>query len=115
MTSLADGGFMTMWYSYWSGGSDSSDLSVQGRRYDAAGAARGLELLLNFNSSNWEMLLKVLDACDVNGRFWLLAAATTDVEYTLRVTDTESGVYREYFNPLGTAAPALVDIFETCP
>ncbi len=68
-----------------------------------------------FDSQNWEMLVKVLDACDVNGRFWLLAAATTDVEYTLRVTDTATGVFREYFNPLGTAAPALVDTFETCP
>ena len=45
----------------------------------------------------------------------MLAAATTDVEYTLRVTDTETGVFREYFNPLGNASPALVDFFETCP
>ncbi len=45
----------------------------------------------------------------------MLAAATTDVEYTLRVTDTDTGVFREYFNPLGNAAPALVDTFETCP
>ena len=68
-----------------------------------------------FNATNWEMLVKVLDACDVNGRFWMLAAATTDVEYTLRVTDTETGIAREYFNPLGNAARAVVDTFETCP
>ncbi len=72
-------------------------------------------LLWFFSSNNWEMLVKVLDACDVNDRFWLLAAATTDVEYTLRVTDTDTGVGREYFNPLGIAAEALVDTFETCP
>ncbi len=77
-----------------------------------------------FDVANWEMLVKVLDACDVPpeggqrdtvGRFWLLAAATTDVEYTLRVTDTGTGIVREYFNPLGNAAAALVDTFETCP
>ncbi len=68
-----------------------------------------------FHSENWELLVKVLDACETNDRFWMLAAATTDVEYTLTVTDTETGVTREYFNPLGTAAPALVDTFETCP
>ena len=68
-----------------------------------------------FNATNWEMLVKVLDACDHNGRFWLLAAATTDVEYTLQVTDTGTGIVREYFNPLGNAAAALVDTFETCP
>ncbi len=49
------------------------------------------------------------------GRFWLLAAATTDVEYTLRVTDTDTDVFRQYFNPLGTAAPVLVDTLQTCP
>ncbi len=32
-----------------------------------------------------------------------------------RVTDTEAGISREYFNPLGRAAPALVDTFDTCP
>ena len=69
-----------------------------------------------FNPSNWEMLVKVLDACHTDDpRFLMLAAATTDVAYTLRVTDTERQIAREYSNPLGTAAPALVDTFETCP
>ena len=72
-------------------------------------------LLWFFSSGNWELLIKVLDGCHINQRFWLLAAATTNVEYTLRVTDTATGVFREHFNPLGTAAPALVDTFATCP
>ncbi len=72
-------------------------------------------LLWFFEADNWEMLIKVLDGCDINDRFWLLAAATTDVEYVLRVTDTRTGVFREYLNPLGTAAPALVDTLEVCP
>ncbi len=69
-----------------------------------------------FNGANWEMLVKVLDACHLDDpHFLMLAAATTDVEYTLRVTDTETGDAREYFNPLGNAAAALVDTFDTCP
>ncbi len=51
-----------------------------------AGSARGVAngsddsgLLWFFSAENWEMLIKVLDACDVNNRFWLLAAATTKV------------------------------------
>ena len=69
-----------------------------------------------FNATNWELLIKVLDACHLEDpHFLMLAAATTDVEYTLRVTDTQTGVFREYFNSLGNAAPALVDGFETCP
>lgn len=70
-----------------------------------------------FNSDNWEMLVKVLDGCGFNDRFWVFAAATTDVQYTLKVTDTETGLAREYFNPLGTAAQAITDTdaFATCP
>ena len=59
--------------------------------------------------NNWEILLKVLDACDFNDRFWVFAAATTNVEYTLRVTDTETGAEKIYINPLGVASPAVTD------
>ena len=73
-------------------------------------------LLWFFEPDNWEMLVKVLDGCGINDRFWVFAAATTDVEYTLRVEDTASGEVRDYFNPLGTASPALADTdaFATC-
>lgn len=70
-----------------------------------------------FDADNWEMLVKVLDGCDVNGHTWVFAAATTDVEYTLKVTDTHTGIENEYANRLGEAAPALTDTtaFATCP
>lgn len=69
-----------------------------------------------FNENNWELLIKVLDGCAINDRFWVFAAATTDVEYTLNVTDTLTGETREYFNPLGSAASAITDTtaFATC-
>lgn len=69
-----------------------------------------------FDPDNWEMLVKVLDACGVNDRFWVFSAATTTIEYTLTVTDTMTGAVRTYTNPLGTAAPALGDTeaFATC-
>lgn len=70
-----------------------------------------------FNASNWEMLVKIIDGCGLNQNFWVYAAATTDVEYTLRVRDTQTGDVAEYFNPLGTAAPAINDTkaLATCP
>ncbi len=70
-----------------------------------------------FNADNWEMLVKVLDGCTYNGRFWVFAAATTNVEYTLRVTDTQTGATKSYFNPLGRASPAITDTaaFDACP
>jgi len=70
-----------------------------------------------FAAENWEMLVKVLDGCGVNDRFWVFAAATTNVEYTLRVTDTATGNGKSYFNPLGNSAAAITDTtaFATCP
>ena len=70
-----------------------------------------------FNPENWEMQIKVLDGCAINGHVWVFAAATTNVEYTLTVVDTHTGIGREYFNPLGNAAPAITDTaaFAACP
>jgi len=62
-----------------------------------------------FSEDNWELLVKVLDGCRINQRYWLFAAATTNVEYTLRVTDKLSGATKSYFNPLGNAAVAVTD------
>lgn len=62
-----------------------------------------------FNSANWELMVKVIDGCPINDRFWVFSAATTDVEFTIQVTDTASGAVKTYRNPLGTSAPAVTD------
>ena len=69
-----------------------------------------------FAGANIELLVKVIDACGVNSRFWVYAAATTDVRYTMTVTDTLRDVSKTYDNPLGTASPAITDssAFATC-
>lgn len=70
-----------------------------------------------FQPDNIEMVLKVLDGCGTNDRFWVFGAATTNVEYTITVTDTESQRVKTYFNPLTNGAPAITDTdaFATCP
>jgi hypothetical protein len=70
-----------------------------------------------FDPSNLELLIKVLDACGVNGHYWVFASATTNVEVHLTVTDTQSGQVKTYFNPLGKAALPVQDTsaFATCP
>ncbi len=70
-----------------------------------------------FNPNNIEMLLKVLNGCGVNSRYWVFAAATTNVEFMLTVTDTQTQQVRAYFNPQGNPAPPLQDTsaFATCP
>ena len=70
-----------------------------------------------FGPDNWEMLIKVLNGCVVNNHYWVLGAASTNVEYTIQVTDTQTGQVKTYSNPLGTQSPAITDAaaFATCP
>ncbi|HEX4966205.1 MAG TPA: Calx-beta domain-containing protein [Thermoanaerobaculia bacterium] len=72
-----------------------------------------------FGASNIEMLIKVLNACvpSLGNRYWVFFAATTNVEFTTTVTDTQTGRVKVYFNPLNVSAPPVqdVDAFATCP
>jgi Leucine-rich repeat (LRR) protein len=70
-----------------------------------------------FDAGNVEMILKVLNACPVNGRFWVFAGGLTDVETEIRVTDTMTGAVRTYKNPQGTAFAPIQDTgaFSGCP
>ena len=62
-----------------------------------------------FNRDNWEVLIKVLDGCAVNGHVWVYGASTTDLGYSIEVTDTATGEMREYRNEPGKAAAAITD------
>jgi predicted esterase len=81
------------------------------------GAAADSGLLWFFAPDNWELMVKVLDGCSLNGRYWVFAAATTTVHYVLTVTDTLTGNVVHYENPAGRAAAAVTDTdaFQTCP
>jgi len=68
-----------------------------------------------FAPENMEMLVKVLDGCTLTGHHWVFAAATTNVEYTLTVTDTTNGAAAVYRNPLGTSAAAVTDTLAPLP
>ncbi len=70
-----------------------------------------------FSAANIEVVVKVLNACPVNSAYWVFAAGLTNVEATLRVTDTRNGTVGTYFNPLGTAFAPVQDTssFSTCP
>ena len=57
-----------------------------------------------FDAANTELIVKVLDARAINDHFWVYYGALSNVEYTLRVTDTASGRVRTYENPAGSFA-----------
>ena len=62
-----------------------------------------------FDRVNWEILIKVLDGCAINGHVWVFAASTTDLGYLIRVTDTATGDVWERSNEPGMPAPAIND------
>jgi hypothetical protein len=70
-----------------------------------------------FGAGNYELMLKILNACSLNNRFWVFFAATTDQGYTVNVYDQIAGVMIHYTNPLGRQSPAVTDTaaFATCP
>ena len=72
-----------------------------------------------FSADNTEVLVKVIDACDLPGfeNYWVFAAGLTDVELTVEVRDTLSGQMREYDNDQGQPFAPVLDTaaFDTCP
>ena len=56
-----------------------------------------------FEPDNVEVVVKVLDACDINGKYWVFAAGLTDVETDLQVVDSVLGAARSYANEEGQA------------
>ena len=68
-------------------------------------------LIYFFSATNLEMLVKVLDGNEVNGRFWVFAAAATDLGFQLKVRDTETGWTNEYHNPPGNRPLAVTDTY----
>lgn len=70
-----------------------------------------------FSADNWEVMVKSLNACTLNNRFWVFSAATTNVFYRMEVFDIRAGVNKIYFNYPGPPAPAVTDTdaFATCP
>ena len=68
-----------------------------------------------FNQENVELLVKVLDGCPITDHWWVFAGGLTDVEVTLRVTDTLSGMVKTYFNPQKTPFEPVQDTSAFAP
>lgn len=77
----------------------------------------GSGLFWFFSSTNWEVMVKALNGCGLNDRFWVFSAATTNVFYRMEVFDVQAGAQKIYFNYPGPPAPAVTDTsaFATCP
>jgi hypothetical protein len=82
----------------WSAPSGQSGL---GQRLDITGNSTGFWF---FDPTNVELVVKVIDGRPVDGHWWVFYGALSNVEYTITVTDTQTGATRTYFNPQGQLA-----------
>jgi phospholipase C len=69
-----------------------------------------------FANTSVEVVVKVLDGCAVSNAFWVFAGGLTNVETTIQVTDTATGVMKTYMNPQSTPFAPIQDTnaFPTC-
>jgi len=70
-----------------------------------------------FSASNIEVVIKVLNACGLNSKYWVFAGGLTDVNVTLTVRDTKTNTVKTYTNPAGTPFQPIQDTsaLATCP
>lgn len=90
---------------------------TDGQAQVAGCANSGSGLFQFFSPNNWEIMVKALNGCGLNDRYWIFSAATTNVFYRMEVLDVQRGVQKIYFNYPGPPAPAVTDVnaFATCP
>ncbi|MDE3266767.1 MAG: fibronectin type III domain-containing protein [Acidobacteriota bacterium] len=90
-------------------------VELQWESADDAGAGAAVPLtndtgyLWFFNADNVEVVVKVLDGCAFNQRYWVFAGGLTDVEVIMTVIDSETGVAATYYNPPGAAFQLVQD------
>ncbi len=104
---------------------DDRTLCLEGGRFavrarwqaaDGSGDGKGLPrtrdtgLYWFFGPNNLEMMIKVLDGCEINGHRWVFAGGLTDVGVTMTVTDTETGEMRAWENTAGTLFEPIQDV-----
>ena len=67
--------------------------------------------------TNVEMVIKVLNACGLNSRYWVFAGGLTNVKAVITVTDSQTGKVATYVNPIDTTFQPIQDTsaFATCP
>jgi hypothetical protein len=93
--------------------------ALQGPAFAVSTASLGVSnggLFWFFSQRNPEMLVKVLNACSLNNRYWVFFNAGTNVGFTVHVRDTSTGHARTYSNAdNNTAAPVQDTDAFVCP
>jgi hypothetical protein len=70
-----------------------------------------------FSASNVEAVVKILNGCGLNSRYWVFAGGLTNVNVVITVRDAQTGTTKTYTNPINTAFLPIQDTnaLATCP
>ncbi len=70
-----------------------------------------------FSQNNVESVVKILNGCAINNRYWIFAGGLTDQGVEFTVTDTLMLTTKTYTNPRGQVWKTIADIdaLATCP
>jgi hypothetical protein len=69
-----------------------------------------------FNPTNFELGVKTLNACGLNGKFWIFLSGLTDQGWTVHVRDTATGATKTYSNATGHLSQTFSDVSAfSCP
>lgn len=83
---------------------EASWLTPQGQRTGTAVPLTASTGYFSFSDANVDVVVEVLNGVGSNGHTWVFYGALSDAEYTITVTDTQTGLTRRYFNPQGQLA-----------
>jgi hypothetical protein len=69
-----------------------------------------------FSSNNIELVVKTLNGCGINQRYWVFGGGLTNVEVHVTVRDTVTGEVQQYDNPQSTPYQPIQDTaaFSSC-
>jgi hypothetical protein len=75
----------------------------------AAAVTRDTGRFSFFTPGNVELVVKAVDGCGTNDRFWIFAGGLTNVRASFTVTDTTTGFTKIYQNPAGRPFAPIQD------
>lgn len=100
----------------WNDGTGFRDAYVAAPTADGSSSSSGLFFFYPMDPSNWEVLVKMVDGCANNSRYWLLVSASTGFGWELTVRDEATGSSQILNHPLDGQASGISDFgaFSTC-
>ena len=67
------------------------------------------------DQSDFNVYLQIIDGRTINGHYWLAYTSLTGADYTMTLTNNETGLQRRYHNPLNASTFGIDTLFDSQP